>query len=135
MISCARWKRAGTISKYFYDSWAILAHLTDPKIRPYFRSGRGVTTWLNLMEVYDALLRDGSSEPKAREHVAAAEPHLIDFSFEDVLDAMSLRHRLRSRGKNFSYVDSIGYYLARKRRLQFLTGDRAFRGLPGVSML
>jgi predicted nucleic acid-binding protein len=131
-ISFGRWKRAGTISKYFYDSWAILEYLNRGRLAPYFRSGRGVTTWLQVMEVFYALLLDGKSELEAKDQIAALQPHLIDFSFDDVLGAMGVRIRMNRNRRNLSYVDAIGYYLAQKRRLRFLTRDPGFRGLRGV---
>ena len=102
------------------------------RLAPYFRSGRGVTTWLQVMEVYYVLLRDGKSESEARDAIAALEPHVIDFSFEDVLGAMQVRFKLLGERRSLSYVDAIGYHVARKHRLQFLTRDPGFRGLPGV---
>ena len=131
-ISFGRWKKAGTISRYFYDSWAILEYLNTGRLAAYFRSTRGVTTWLQVMEVFYALLRDGKPESEARDLVAALQPHVIDFSFEDVLGAMGVRIQMARQRRNLSYVDAIGYFIARKRRLQFLTRDPGFRGLPGV---
>jgi len=84
------------------------------------------------MEVFYALLRDGQAESDARNLIAALQPHVIDFSFEDVLGAMGVRIQMVRKRRNLSYVDAIGYYVARKRRLQFLTRDPGFRGLPGV---
>ncbi len=84
------------------------------------------------MEVFYALLRDGKPESEARNLIAALQPHVIDFSFDDVLGAMGVRIQMVRKQRNLSYVDAIGYYVARKRKLQFLTGDPGFRGLPGV---
>jgi len=84
------------------------------------------------MEVFYALLRDGKPESEARDVVAALQPHVVDFSFDDVLDAMEVRIRMARQRRNLSYVDAIGYYVARKQGLQFLTRDPGFRGLPGV---
>jgi predicted nucleic acid-binding protein len=130
--SFERWKKVGTISRYFYDSWAILEYLSKGQLAPYFRTGRGVTTWLQLMEVFYALLRDGKTGSEAREVVTALQPHLVDFSFDDVLAAMELRIRMVRKARNLSYVDAIGYYVARKHGLRFLTRDPGLRGLPGV---
>ena len=44
-----------------------------------------------------------------------------------------LRHELRSL--ELSYADALGYHIAKKERVKFLTGDRAFRDLPGVEFL
>jgi len=84
------------------------------------------------MEVFYALLRDGKSESEARDLIEALQPHIIDFSFDEVLGAMGLRIQMVRKRRNLSYVDAIGYYVARKRRLQFLTRDPGLRGLPGV---
>lgn len=94
-----------------------------------------MTTWLNLMEVYYALLRDGGTEAKAREVVQAGRGYLLEFSLEDALDAMALRLRWRRRGKAISYVDAIGFHLAQKHGLAFLTGDPAFRRIHGVTFI
>jgi hypothetical protein len=112
-----------------------LANLSDAKLRPYFEPGRGRTIWLNLMEVYYALLRDGGPPEKAREVVAAFEPHQIDFSFEDVVRAMEMRVGWPRRRARISYVDAVNYHLATHRKMIFLTGDPAFRGLPHVAFI
>jgi len=104
-------------------------------MKPYFREGRGKTTWLNLMEVYWALLRDGATEAEADEMVSSFRPILIEFTFGEVKEAMSLRFDWRKRGKVISYVDAIGYHLARSRRMLFLTGDPAFKRAPGVTFI
>ncbi len=109
-----------------------MAHLTTPELKPYFRDGLGRTTWLNLMEVYWALLRNGTAVSEADEAVSSFKPLLIEFTFEDVNEAMSLRLDWRKHGKAISYVDAIGYHLARSRRMTFLTGDPAFKRAPGV---
>ncbi len=87
------------------------------------------------MEVYYALLRDGGPRQKAREVVASFEPVLIDFSITEILGAIDLRVRWPRRRTRISYVDAVSYHLAQRRRLQFLTGDPAFKGLPGVAFI
>ncbi len=87
------------------------------------------------MEVYYSLLRDGAAQDKARAVVSSFRPLLIDFSLAEVLDAMDMRVKWpRGRGR-ISYVDAVGYHLARIRKLQFLTGDPAFKGLPRVTFI
>jgi len=87
------------------------------------------------MEVYYALLRDGSARQKAREIVASFESILIEFSLSEILAAMDMRVSWPRRRSRISYVDAVSYHLAQRRRLQFLTGDPAFKGLPGVAFI
>lgn len=79
--------------------------------------------------------KTGGPPEKAREVVAGFEPHRIDFSFEDVLRAMEMRLRWPRRRARISYVDAVSYHLAMHRKMLFLTGDPAFRGLPHVMFL
>ncbi len=95
----------------------------------------GRTTWLNLMEVYWALLRDGKPEATAKGIVSSFEPCLLEFTLEDVMDAMALRLSWHRRRRSISYVDAIGYHLAVKKRSRFLTGDPEFKGMPLVTFI
>jgi len=61
------------------------------------------------MEVFYVLLRDGKSESEARDLIAALKPHVIDFSFDEVLGAMGLRIQIVRKRRDLSYVDAIGY--------------------------
>src|SRR3989441_12454956 len=103
-------------------------------MRPYFEPSRGGTTWLTLMEVYHALLRDGPSRQSAREVVASFESLLVDFSFQDALDAMALRAHWPRRRPPISYVAALSSPPAVRRKMRFLTADRAFKGLPNVTL-
>ncbi len=87
------------------------------------------------MEVYCALLRDGKTPDEARAVVQAGRGYLLEFSLDDVLEAMALRLQWRRRGRMVSYIDAIGYHLAQKHRLRFLTGDPAFRRVAGVAFV
>jgi hypothetical protein len=87
------------------------------------------------MEVYHALLRDGGPRERARNVVSSFMPLLIEFTFEEVLDAMDMRAKWPRRRPRISYVDAVSYHLARIRRLRFLTGDTSFKGLPGVTFI
>lgn len=87
------------------------------------------------MEVYHSLLRDGGPRDRAREVVSSFMALLIDFSFEEVLDAMDMRAKWPRKRPRISYVDAVSYHLARTRKFQFLTGDPPFKGLPAVTFI
>ncbi len=87
------------------------------------------------METYYVLLRNGRTASEAGEVTSSLEPHLIDFTFRDVQAAMALRLAWHRKRKQISYVDALGYHLARERGLKFLTGDPEFRGARGVTFL
>ncbi|MGQ9469125.1 MAG: hypothetical protein ACUVTD_04780 [Nitrososphaerales archaeon] len=51
---------------------------------------------------------------------------------DDIEDSMKLRLELKNKGFNLSYADALGYYLAGKLGIRFLTGDRVFKELANV---
>ena len=51
---------------------------------------------------------------------------------EDYIEASSFRLDQRRLGRNVSLVDTLGYVIANKLGIPFLTGDSAFKDLNNV---
>ncbi len=121
------------MAKFFYDSYSVLAYLSDsPGYAPYFEKNTGVLTRLNLMEIYYAILRVHGARA-AHEVLEVYSARETEFSLLDVETAMKLRYELRKL--ELSYADAMGYHIAKKEGLKFLTGDKAFEGLPSVEFI
>jgi predicted nucleic acid-binding protein len=121
------------VVRFFYDSYSVLAYLSDkPGYATYFEKNTGVLTRLNLMEICYAILRVHGAKA-AHEVIEAYSQYEVDFSLSDIEGAMKLRHELRTL--ELSYADALGYYISKREGLDFLTGDKAFKGLPGVRFL
>ncbi len=58
---------------------------------------------------------------------------LLEITDDVVFEAMQFR--LQHKKKDLSYADSIGYVLAQRHGLRFLTGDRAFQGMDNVAFV
>ena len=117
---------------YFFDTYALFEIVQG---NPRFESFMDIpltTSFMNLIEFYWALCRD-SGDKRARLEYLRLRGACIDILDEDVFEAM--RFRLEHRKKRFSYADSIGYILARRKGLRFLTGDRAFQGMENVEFV
>lgn len=120
------------MTRYFYDSYAVLAYISDrPEYRTYFENNDGVLTKLNLMEIFYRLLTAHGGRAAAQV-IQAFSRYLIDFDLNDIKGSMRLRRELKDGGLNISYADALGYYLASKLGINFLTGDRVFKGLDNV---
>ena len=46
-----------------------------------------------------------------------------------------MQFRAESKSRDLSYVDCIGYVIAMRNNIRFLTGDRQFRNLPNVTFV
>ena len=121
--------------RFFYDSYAVLAYISgNPKYRPYFEENDGFLTKLNLIEIYYRTLEVHGAQA-ASDVVKVFAKYLVDFDISDIEGSMKLRLKLKKNGFNISYADALGYYLALKSNVKFLTGDKWFKGLEGVEFV
>jgi predicted nucleic acid-binding protein len=122
-------------TRFFYDSYAVLAYLSDnANYRSFFEENDGVLTKLNLMEIYYRTLEVHGAQA-ASEVMKAFAKYAIEFSLADIEGAMKLRLKLKKKGYDVSYADALGYYIAQKNSIKFLTGDKWFKDLAGVEFV
>lgn len=119
----------------FFDSDVIYGvAVADPRFEKFVGEVMA-TTRLNLMEVYYVLRRAGHAG-RAVEVYRETLPHAIEFSDEDLIAAMDWRsENFRKKTRELSYIDAVGYWVARSNGLIFTTGDRKFSGYPGVAVV
>ena len=122
-------------TRFFYDSYAVLAYLSDnTRYRIYFEENDGFLTKLNLMEIHYRLLEVHGGKA-ASQVVKTFAKYVVDFGIADIEGAMKLRLKLKKNGCDISYADAVGYYLALKFDVKFLTGDKWFKELDGVEFV
>ena len=123
--------------RFFFDTYAMLAIARgDTRFEPYL-DVEPVTTWWNVMEFYFVSRRDGVERTRAEQLARRYRPRCLEPDEATCFAGAEfrLRHRYRDssgRMKRVSYADALGYHCALAERVPFLTGDRGFRGLPGV---
>ncbi len=121
--------------RFFYDSYAVLAYLSDnPKYIAYFEENDGFLTKLNLLEIYFRTLQVHGTEAASKVTKTFAK-YTVDFGLADIEGSMKLRLKLKKNGFDISYADALGYYLALKSEVKFLTGDKWFKNLEGVEFV
>ncbi|MHB8604033.1 MAG: type II toxin-antitoxin system VapC family toxin [Thermoplasmatota archaeon] len=117
---------------YFFDTFALVERERGSEAYERFASLPIVTHQMNLLE-FIAYLARSYGEGEARVSVRMLNPNLVEADLDDLFAAA--RFRRRHARKNVSYVDALGYVLADRHRLRFLTGDRAFKGLANVEFV
>lgn len=118
------------MTKYFYDSYAIIEYISgNPKYEHYFTNREGVTTLYNLMEVYYTIIRDAGRR-KAKQVLEILQRLVVQPNIEDVEHSMNFRYL--NKDKKFSYADCLGYVMAKRHHMKFLTGDKAFKDMQNV---
>ncbi|MBI2137173.1 PIN domain-containing protein [Candidatus Woesearchaeota archaeon] len=127
----------GQAINYFFDTYALHEiEEGNDNYRTYAEDVGIVTTKLNLMELYYSYYVEKGLEA-AEKSFSDFRDFCIDIEDATIKEAVILRARFKSanRKNNVSYVDCLGYVLAGKLKIKFLTGDREFEGLENVEFV
>ena len=118
------------IAAYFFDTY-VFCELFKGNLRykPYAKDISIVTTMLNLMELHYGMLTENSRE-YADMIYDRLKKFCVEIDDEIIKNANVLKAQHRKR--NLSYVDCIGYTIAKSRKIRFLTGDRQFLDMDNV---
>ena len=121
------------IETYFFESYALyeVVH-SNPNYIKYTYNVAIVTTKSNLMELHYALLKLYGKE-KADEIYDFYLPFVIEI--EDFIIKSSNFWRAQHAGHKFSYIDCLGYTIAKLKNIKFLTGDKEFENLDNVEFV
>lgn len=115
---------------YFFDSYALFEMVKgNPKYDKY-RKSAGIITMLNLIELNYGLKKEIDSET-ADALTEKYLPATVEIGFGEVKEAANLK----IRKKTLSHPDAIGYVVAKKHNVKFLTGDKEFEKMPNVEFV
>lgn len=117
---------------YFFDTYAIIEIINGKPAYMRFQQEQIMTSVLNFGELYYIFLKE-FGKVKTENLLSNFKPDFIEIDSEIVKLAMEFRWQ--NIKKKCSMVDCIGYALAQKKRLIFLTGDDAFKDLQGVEFI
>ena len=113
----------------FLDTYAIIEILKSNPAYMRFAEATPVATRANLIEVAYHLL-EGCTKEKAASIISALKIETLEIQENQIMKIASFRKEHAK--KNLSYIDCIGYVLARENGLSFVTGDKQFEGMPNV---
>ena len=115
---------------YFFDTYAFFEIIEgNPKYLSY-QNARAITTIFNLTELNYNLKKEKSKE-FADKTIEKYWSLIVDVSFEDLKEAMDLK----IKNKDLSVPDVIGYVVAKRYGVKFLTGDESFRNFDNVEFV
>lgn len=117
---------------YFFDTYAIIEIVKDNENYQCYNKEEIITSILNLGELYHALLRDFNEEVANwwKEKLKGCYLSIT----EDVI-VKAMKFKFENKSKNFSFIDCVGYILAKENNLKFLTGDKEFKDLENVEFV
>lgn len=125
------------MNDYFFDTYAL--HEIEEGNSNYLQFSQDVgivTTVLNLMELYYSyFVKEGQAA--AEKKFSHFRPFCIEVGDDTLKEAAAMRAQLKAKSNksNLSYVDCIGYVLAKKLKIRFLTGDKEFEAVENVEFV
>ncbi|MBU0907575.1 MAG: PIN domain-containing protein [Nanoarchaeota archaeon] len=115
---------------FFFDTYAMFEILEgNPKYEKYSHCGI-ITTIFNLAE-FNYNLKKEIAKEKADELTEDYVGFLVDVEFGDLTKEMDLK----TKHRNLSIPDAVGYIAAKKHNVKFLTGDEGFRDFDNVEFV
>lgn len=120
------------MASYFFDSYAIIELIKGNENYNFIKEEIITTSVMNLAEVYYAILLSQNKE-FADEIINSLNIYLIEITSEVAINAALFR--FKNKKLKLSYIDCIGYLLAKSNNLLFLTGDKEFQNFDCVEFV
>jgi predicted nucleic acid-binding protein len=117
---------------YFFDSYAIMEISKGNNNYEDYINTNILITNQNLFEIYFSTLWQ-INEDAANELFEDYKIHTVNIVDEDIKEAAKLKFKYKDR--KLSMVDSIGYAVAKRFNVKFLTGDKEFKDLDNVEFV
>ena len=120
-------------SAFYFDTYALveIAQANQSYAR-YRENVRILTNKLNLVELAYFLLRI-DKENKILPLFTEYLKYSIEPTLNALIEAAKLKFKLRKN--KLSYIDCVGYMIAKENKVKFLTGDEKFKDMDNVEFV
>ena len=117
----------------FFDTYALIEiGKNNPNYESYKKDVKIFISMLNLMELAYFLLRE-NRESEIEEIFNNLSKFAISYNKEILVNTAKMKHQYRK--EKLSYIDCIGYFMAKQQNIKFLTGDEKFRDKKNVEFV
>ena len=123
------------MSSYFADSYALIEMLKGNENYRSFQSERLITTEFNICEVGFAVCRNYPEKAPQVLKTVRKMVTLTATSNEDYCSGAARKKEASGQGKKLSTIDCVGYSVANRLKIPFLTGDREFADMGNVQFV
>ena len=118
---------------YFFDTYALIEIYKGSKnYEKYSKGVNLILNKLNLMEFALFLIRE-NKESEIKDTFEKMSTFIVDYNDEILINAAKMKNRYAK--EKLSFVDCIGYLLAKEHGAKFLTGDSKFESKDNVEFV
>lgn len=123
------------MSTFFADSYALIEMLKGNENYLLFQNERLISTEFNICEVGFAVCREYPADATRVLKTVRKMVTLRVTRDEDYCTGAALRKEASGQGKKLSTIDCVGYSVANRLNIPFLTGDREFADMDKVKFV
>lgn len=117
---------------FFFDSYALIEiYKANPNYNKY-ADVNVITTYFNLLEAYYNIRKTKTTE-ESEDFFKTIKKLCINLKFEWIKKVTDFR--LKNTERELSYVDCLGYVIAKEMNIKFLTGDKEFKAMDNVEFV
>lgn len=120
-------------NSFYFDTYALVEIAQGNDSYAKYREGvKIITNKLNLMELAYFLFRINKAEK-----VELVFKDYLKYNVEPSISALmeATRFKFIHKKRKLSYVDCLGYIMAKENKVKFLTGDEKFKGMANVEFV
>ena len=114
----------------FFDTYAFIEVIRGNPNYKKVESESIITTVFNMAELNYILKKEMSAE-KADRYMYMYQFCVVEVTIDDIKLAMDIK----TKHRNLSIPDAIGYVVARKYGVKFITGDSDFEGFIDAEII
>ncbi len=115
---------------YFFDTYAFFEIIRGNPSYVRYKQVKFVTSIFNIAEL-NYNLKKLKGKEIADAYIDKLKDQIVTVDLEDIKKAMDIKNKRRG----LSIPDVVGYVVALKYRLKFLTGDEDFMDMPNVEFV
>lgn len=119
--------------KFFFDTYALIEiYKGNLNYRKYMQDVGMILTKLNILEFVYFLIREGK-EKEISESIEKLNKYVVGYDDKILLNSAKMKYE--NKRERLSFVDCIGYFVAKKYNVKFLTGDIKFKTKESVEFV
>jgi len=119
------------ISRHLFDTYAVIEILKGGTNYKLFVDSEIIINDFIFAELCYNLYRE--KEPRSREYLDEYAQYIVPVNSDWIEEAMEFR--LKWKDRKVSITDCIGYIMAKKLGIKFLTGDKEFENLENIEFV
>ena len=120
------------MSSFFADSYALIEMLKGNENYRSYQSEQLIATEFNICEVGFAVCREYPADAPRVLRTVRKMVAIQETLNEDYCAGAVRRKEASGQGKKLSTIDCVGYSVANRLNIPFLTGDREFADMDNV---